>query len=146
MGMKTVRRIAASILGVGEKRVRFKPDALEEIKEAMTREDVRALISKGLIWAEPEKGTSRARARKLHEQKKKGRRRGHGSRKGKRGARMKRKRAWVLRVRGQRKLLRALKGKGLIKPRVYRKVYRMIKGGYFKSKAHLLSYLKALGE
>ena len=75
-------------------------------------------------------------------QKKKGRRRGPGSRKGAKGARQGEKTEWLKKVRAQRRLIRILRDKGVIEKSVYRKVYRLIKGGMFRSKKHLLVYLK----
>ena len=65
-----------------------------------------------------------------------------GSRKGSRGARIGKKTDWLRIVRPQRRMLKELKEKEKLKPHVYRKVYKMIKGNAFRSKAHLMSYLK----
>jgi large subunit ribosomal protein L19e len=39
-------------------------------------------------------------------------------------------------------MLKELKDKNELKPHTYRKVYRMIKGNAFRSRAHLNTYLK----
>jgi large subunit ribosomal protein L19e len=82
--MVDVKRLAADILGVGVSRVKISPEAVERLEEVVTKDDVRALIEEGLIWAEPEKGVSRGRWRVRHLKRKLGRRRGPGSREGKR--------------------------------------------------------------
>jgi len=141
------RKIAARLLGVGENRIWLDPTKLKEISEAVTSEDIRKLIKKGIISARPVKGTSRARARERHEQRKKGRRRGIGKRKGKRGARTGKKERWVNTVRKQRRFLKFLKKKRLIDKKLFEIAYRKIKGGEFKSLHHLKLFLeKELGE
>ena len=44
MTLRTVRRLAADILGVGENRIWIDPENLDRIAEAMTREEVRACL------------------------------------------------------------------------------------------------------
>lgn len=140
MNLSSQKRIASKILKCGVSRVRIK--AGKEVEEALTREDVRNLIRKGHIWKEQKKGTSKFNVKRKIKQKKKGRMRGHGSRKGTIGARKPRKEKWVESVRPLRRLLRELKDAGSIDNRVYRKIYVMIKGGAFRNKKHLLYYLK----
>jgi len=62
--------LAADILGVGVSRVKISPEAVDRLDEVVTKDDVRALINEGLIWAEPEKGVSRGRWRVRHMKKK----------------------------------------------------------------------------
>ncbi len=142
--LKLQRRLAAELLKCGINRVWFDPSRLKEIKAAITRQDIKRLIEKGVIAKRPEKGTSRARANILAAKKRKGRRRGPGSRKGKKTARMPRKLQWMLRIRALRKLLRKLKAEGKIDRKLYRRLYLKAKGGFFRSKAHLLLYLEKI--
>jgi len=145
MDLKLQRRLAAEVLECGVHRIWLDPDNLEEIKKATTRSDIRNLIKHGLIKARKIKGNSRGRIRKKLMQKKKGRRRGHGSRKGKKTARMPKKRAWIIRIRAIRKYLRELRDKGLIDRKTYRLYYRRAKGGQFKDKAHVKLHLEMEG-
>jgi len=145
MGILTVRRIAAELLGVGESRVKIDPKNSSKADEALTRDDVRSLISQGIIYRIRKTGVSRGRGRRKHVKMKAGRRRGTGSRKGKRYARVPRKEIWMSHVRAQRALAKSLLLEKKIQHDTYRKVYRMIKGGAFKSKASLLSHLKDSG-
>jgi len=145
MDLKLQRRLAAEVLKCGVHRIWLDPDNLEEIKKATTRSDIRNLIKHGLIKARKIKGNSRGRIRKKLMQKKKGRRRGHGSRKGKKTARMPKKRAWIIRIRAIRKYLRELRDKGLIDRKTYRLYYRRAKGGQFKDKAHVKLHLEMEG-
>lgn len=137
--------LASKVKKVGKDRVKIVNK--EEVEKVITREDVRKLIHKGAIKILPKRGTSRGRARVLHEKKKKGKRRGKGSRKGKKGARTNRKRVWINLIRKQRKFLRYLKENNLIDNKTYRDLYLKAKGGAFRSLAHLKLYLeKIIGE
>ena len=145
MDLRLQRRLAASILKVGEGRIWIDPTAVDEVANAITRQDVEELIEAGLIKRKPVKGTSRARARVREIKRKKGRRRGHGSRKGAKGARMSRKEQWMKRIRALRRRLRELKESGEIDRKTYRLLYRKAKGGAFRSVAHLEAYIEAHG-
>lgn len=136
--MVDVKRLAADILGVGVSRVRISPEAQDRILEAVTREDVKALIDEDLIWAEHKKGVSRGRWREKHAKKKIGRRRGHGSKK---GPRLDEEEAWKNKVRSMRRFLNTLKRRGLIEPATWRMLYRMVKGNYFRDLRHLKTYI-----
>jgi large subunit ribosomal protein L19e len=140
MGMNSQKRIAADLLKCGVSRVRI--EAAKEVEEALTREDIRNLIKKGMIKKIRKKGQNRAKTRKLQLQKKLGRRKGPGSRKGSKFTRNPRKRAWIKRVRPLRMLLTELKENEQIKKKDYRRIYLQIKGGMFRDKKHLLLYLK----
>ncbi|MEM2963565.1 MAG: 50S ribosomal protein L19e [Candidatus Anstonellales archaeon] len=143
MTMKTAKRIASDILGVGISSIRIKPESIKKVSEALTREDIRSLIKDGSIYRLPRKGVCRIRAKKKHTQIKKGRRRGLGSRKGKQTAREMKKRKWILLIRAERKYLRNLLLKKQITNKTYRKVYLMAKGGFFsRGRSQILQYLK----
>ena len=136
------KRIAAQLLKCGEGRVWFDKNRLSEIKEAITKTDIRALIRDLAIQKRPEQGVSRFRARKLIVQKRKGRKKGAGSRKGKRTARLPAKRAWINRIRPQREILKRLNKEKKITPATYRSLYRKAKGGFFRSRRHIKLYLE----
>lgn len=140
MNLSTQKQIAAKIMKCGTSRVRIR--AGKEVEEALTREDVRNLIRKGHVWKVQKKGTSKFNVKKIVKQKKRGRMKGHGSRKGTAGARKKRKQIWMDTVRPLRRLLKELKESGSITNQTYKKIYLMIKGGAFRNKKHLLYYLK----
>ena len=142
MDLKTQKRLAAKILKIGKNRVWFDPDRLQEIKEAITKADLKALVRTLAIQAKPKKGISRFRTRKLLLQKRKGRRKGKGTRKGSRTARLPAKRSWINKIRVQRKFLKLLKSKKFINSKIYSKLYLMAKGNYFRSKRHIKLYLE----
>jgi large subunit ribosomal protein L19e len=141
MNLKTQRRIASSLLKAGERRVWFDPEEIESIAEAVTRRDVQRLIHDGTIQARPERGISSFRTKKNRAQKAKGRKRGQGKRSGTRNARLSRKRRWISTIRSLRKRLADLRQEGAIDSQTYRRLYRMARGGMFKSKSHLETYL-----
>lgn len=143
MRFKTQRRLAASLLKVGERRVWLDPEDEEAVSGAVTRDDVRALINVGAVQARPVKGVSKYRARKLRIQRMKGRRSGPGKRSGRKGVRYPKKRGWISTIRPIRKKLRELKDAGEINNLQYRKLYLMAKGGAFKSTAYLEAFIKS---
>lgn len=142
------RRLAAKILKCGLNRVYMPPDKekLEEISEATTRAAVRSLIVRRYIRKMPERGVSRGRARLYHLQRRSGRRRGAGSRRGRAHARTDDKTRWVSNIRSMRRALRRLRELKKITPQQYRAYYRMAKGGQFHGRAHLLSQMEARGD
>jgi len=143
--LKNQKRLAAQLLGRGESAVWLDPLHTDEIAEAVTRQDIRALIRKGIIKPHQKQGVSKARARKIAAQKEKGRRTGPGSRKGAKGARDPRKRRWIRTIRPLRELLKELRDSGKIVPGQYRRLYLQAKGGRYRSRANLLYNLKTEG-
>ncbi|MCP8310230.1 MAG: 50S ribosomal protein L19e [Candidatus Methylarchaceae archaeon HK01M] len=128
--------MAAKVLKVGVNKVRIDPGNLERVVDAITKDDIRALIREGAIWAEHIKGISRGRTRTRRASKKK-RGRGSGSKKGASGARTPKKRLWVTKVRAIRNRLKKARERGDITGEVFNKLYLQIKGGQIKSVRHL---------
>ncbi|MCX6769788.1 MAG: 50S ribosomal protein L19e [Candidatus Micrarchaeota archaeon] len=142
MAMNTVRRIASDILKTGESNIKFKPDSISKVGEALTREDVRSLIAEGAIIAKPKRGVSRVRGRAKQKQKAKGRRFGKGSRRGTSSARKGDKETWMQKIRAQRKFLRQLLEEKRLEDKSARKIYMMVKGNAFKGVKMLEVYLR----
>jgi len=141
MDLKVQKTIAGKVLKVSPKRIRFRSHSLEQIKESITRQDIKDLIKEGSIYKLQEKGVSRVRANYIKKQKAKGLRKGLGSRKGKATARLSDKEKWMTKVRALRKHLKALKERAKIQEEAYRNLYRKIKGGFFRSKSHMNLYI-----
>ena len=139
------RRLAAQILKCGENRIRFDPDSLEDIKEAITKTDIRSLISNGLVSRRRLHNTSRFWARKRKEQKSYSKQKGFGSRKGKKTARLNPKRTWMNKIRLQRDFIKSLRGKNMITSVAYHELYMKSKGGFFRSLRHLKLYTNEKG-
>ncbi|MHA1650179.1 MAG: 50S ribosomal protein L19e [Candidatus Helarchaeota archaeon] len=142
MNLRAQRRIASEILKVGKNRVKIDPDREDDVSMAITRDDIRTLIHEKGITARYDKGVSRARARIIHLKKKKGKRKGPGSRKGKKTTYNPRKRAWIQKIRPQRRYLRRLRARRIITVSTYRKLYRWASSGMFRSVAHLEFFIK----
>ena len=140
--LKLQKRLAAEIAGVGLDKVSLDPSQSKEIEEAITKADIRVLIAQGAIKILDTKSPSRHRARERHLQRKKGRQRGTGKRKGTAKARTPKKLKWMNTIRSQRKLMRYLREKKRITPQTFRKVYQKANGGEFRSKTHLMFFLK----
>ena len=83
MKLDTQKRIAAKVLKISKKRVKLDPLRAEDLKEAITKTDIRGLIGDNAIKKKQKKGVSRARANKILKQKSKGQQKGAGSTKGK---------------------------------------------------------------
>ncbi len=140
------RRMAAEVMDIGVNRVWLDPEASKDIAAALTREDIRKLIEEGKVSKNPIKGVSRGRARKLHEARAYGHRKGHGSRSGAKGARRPKKEMWMKKIRALRSMLRELRDNKTIDASTYRKLYVKAKGGEYRSRAHLKSHIEQLGK
>ncbi|MHA1478489.1 MAG: 50S ribosomal protein L19e, partial [Promethearchaeota archaeon] len=136
------KRMAAEIVKCGENRVYFDPYLIDEIKMAITREDIRNLVKEGIILKKYKKGNSKYRKNLRHERKKKGRARGLGKRKGTKYARLPKKKRWMNRIRPQRRELKKLRDRKLITTATYRKLYKNAKGGMFNSVAQMNRHIK----
>ena len=134
-----VRRLAAEILGVGVHRVWIDPQQLERVATVISKEEVRKLIKEGVIRKRPVKGVSRHRIRIRKMKKKRGRRRGPGSKK---GPRYDERELWISRIRAIRKFLKHLRDRKIIDKRTYRRLYLLAKGGTFRNVSHLKTYIK----
>lgn len=142
MNLKVQKRLAAQILNCSPGRVAFNDDRLEDIKQAITKRDLKLLIGDGAIVKKDGNFTSRVRANKLALQKRKGRRKGEGTKKGKFAARFKPKQTWMRTIRIQREFVKMLLEKGIITRLAYRELYLKCKGGYFRSRRHIKLYLE----
>jgi large subunit ribosomal protein L19e len=139
--MNNKKKLAGKILNVSPKKVVFAEDSLDDIQKAITRSDMRGLIAIGKVSKAKVNQHSRGAARKVAEQKKKGRQRGKGSRKGSKYSIVTRKEKWIARIRTQRELLKELRDKNLLSTNNYRLLYTKSKGGYFRNRRHIKLYL-----
>ena len=141
MKLKLQKRLASSVLKGSKKRIRFEPEVLDEIKEGLTKDDVRGMIKRGLIRIKQKKGVSRVRAKKKAKQRAKGLRKGYGKRKGSKNARTPQKEVWMKKIRLQRMFLKELYTKKYLTSQIYRQLYNKAKGGFFRSKRHIKLYI-----
>ncbi|MFH1063463.1 MAG: 50S ribosomal protein L19e [Candidatus Woesearchaeota archaeon] len=145
MKLNVQKRLAASLFKCSPKRVWFDEDRLDEIKESITKQDLKMLISDGAIRLRPIKSISRGRARKIKTQKSKGLQKGAGSRKGTNTARLPKKARWMAKIRVQREFLKLLREKGIVTKTIYQNLYLKSKGGLFRSKRHIKLYMDEKG-
>lgn len=136
MTFSTVRRLASDILGIGTSRIRISAAGLGRAAEALTRADVKNLIRDKVFYILPLKGVRSKKDRS---------RRGRGSRKGTANSRAPGKKAWMQRVRSQRKFWREIIESGALKKEEKRQIYMKIKSGMFRSKKALFLFLKENG-
>lgn len=143
--LRPQRRIAARIMKIGENRVHIDPEFIWDVELALTREDIKKLIADRVIRAKQKKGISRARVKKQMLQRRKERRRGHGKRKGKKTARLPRKKRWIDKVRPLRRYLKGLRDEGIIERSSYRQFYLRVKGNSYRNLRHLKMALNEAG-
>lgn len=126
MNLKKKKKLAAKTLGVGVNRIVFDKERLDEIKEAITRQDIIDLFKEGVIKIREKKG----RRKKL---KKKRRKEGSIKKRIK-----KEKEEYVKIVRKLRKYLKNLKEKNKIERDKYYDLRKKIKQKKFNSLKHLI--------
>ncbi len=144
MELRSQKTLAAKLMKCGRSRVWIDPARIGDVHQAITAQDIRKLIRDGIIKEKQKIGLSNFKKKKIAEQKKKGRRKGHGSRKGKIGVRHDRKSEWMNKIRAQRSLLKEFLKNTSIDKETYKDLYRKTKGGFFRSRAHLISYVQKL--
>lgn len=88
VNLRTQKRLAASVVGCGKRKIWLDPNEVSEISNANSRQTIRKLVKDGLIIRKPVTMHSRARARALAAARRIGRHRGFGKRKGTKDARM----------------------------------------------------------
>ena len=145
MQITNQKKMAAQILKCGVNRVWVDHRYVDQVTSAVQKSDIRELIEEGLIKVRPIAGTSRVRARKIAGQRAKGRRRGHGSRKGTARARLPKKERWMRTIRSQRRTLKMMRDEGTIEANRYRYYYRKAKGGSYRSIAHMKANMEIDG-
>ena len=136
VNLKAKKQLVSRIVGVGVNRVRFDGDHLDDIADAITRDDIRSLITANTITIKSFTGTSRGRAKAKKIQKSK---RGatQGSKKGRKGAREGKKAVYVKKVRSLRYVLKIAKDRKEIDNNTFKSIYKKIGGNTIRNRAHL---------
>jgi large subunit ribosomal protein L19e len=140
VNLKTKRHLVSRILGVGVDRVKFDPENLDDVADAITRDNIRSLITANVIEIRPVKGTSKGRAyfKKLQRGKRGTK---QGSKKGKKGARVGKKQVYVNKIRAMRHQLGVSKARKEITNDVYWNLYKQVSGNQVRNLAHLRSLI-----
>jgi large subunit ribosomal protein L19e len=134
------KRLAAQLMGCSPTRIKVDAGRMAEVKEGITKDDVRKLIRTGALAKAQEAGISKFWQRDRKHQRAKQRRRGPGSRKGGAGVRQGDKTTWIAGLRAQRSQLKRMRELGRIDHDGYRRLYLKSKGGFFRSTRHLMLY------
>ena len=130
MNLKRKKELASRTLGLGKGRIVFVKSRLEDIKEAITKQDIRDLLSDKAILIKELKG------------KKKTPRKKSSSTGNIRKNIKKRKRVYIVLTRKLRKYASELKKQGKVSKEEVEKIRKKIKNRAFKSKAHLKEHIE----
>ena len=141
--LKSKKRLVARITGAGIKRILFDSEHLDDITEAITRDDIRSLMTANTIKIKSLKGASRGRAKTKKIQKSK---RGtkQGSKKGTKGARVGKKEVYVKKVRSLRYILKVVKDRKEVTNEEFWSLYKKVGGNTVRNKAHLHTLIKEI--
>jgi large subunit ribosomal protein L19e len=131
MKLDNKKRLASKALKIGKARIVLVESRLDEIKEAITKQDIKDLVKSGAIRIKPKKGRRKVEKRKTkrHEGK----------------IKMKvsnRKQEYVKITRKLRAYAKELKNKGKLGPEEFKDIRKKISAKIFKSKSQLKDYLK----
>ena len=134
MNVGKKRKLAMRTFNVGLERIVFLESKLDEIKDAITKQDIRDLEKSGAIIIKERKGRTKVR-------KKAGRSVGNVRKKVK-----KRKRSYIILTRKLRGHLKSIYSGGEISKGDLENMRKKIRNKEFKSKAHLKEYIGGIGK
>lgn len=125
MNLNKKKELAARALKVGKERIFFFPSRLSEIKEAMTKQDIRDLHKENAIIVKSIKGRKRKPSKK--------RKKGDGN---KRKPMKDKKKTYMALTRKLRKELNTSKKAGKISKEDSKEIRKKIRNKQYRSKAH----------
>lgn len=133
MNLKQKKSLAARALKVGKERIVFLKSRLEEIKEAITKQDIKDLVKEKAIVIKNIQGKKKIIKRK------------HKRGTGKIKIKVKtRKQDYVIMTRKLRGYVAEMKKQGKLSPEEVTEIRKKIRNKDFKSKAHLKEYIGGL--
>lgn len=131
MNLKNKKKLIARMLNVGVGRIWLDSSKAAELKEAITRQDIKDLKQEGIIKVKDKKGRATKEKRKTKK------------RAGKKRKRIgQRKQNYIKLTRKLRKHVKAQKDRGKLGKKEYKGLRKKIKAGGFKDLGHLREAMK----
>lgn len=135
MNLRSKKELTSRTLKVGKERITFIESRKDEIKEAITKQDIRDLVATSAIIVKDIKGRTKTEKRKNKK----------GTGKIRKNVN-KRKREYVIMTRKLRAYGKEMFARGKLTKEELKEIRKKIRNREFKSKAHLKNYIGGLNK